>query len=361
MADAEGQEKTEKATPKKLEEGRDKGQVAKSMELSSFAVFSTGLIMIFITKNFIGNQLSYLSKEIFNSLDSLTLNKTVVQLYALKISVFFFITLSPVFIGLIIMAFLVNIGQVGFNVSGKAFAPKMEKLNVFKGFKNIFGSSKSYVELAKSFLKLIIIGYFTYLVVDDMVANSISLPEYSLTSIVNFMMESAVSLIWRLSLVYAVFAAVDFIYQKYKFNKDMMMTKQEVKEEVRQSEGDPHIKGKIKSLQFAAARRRMMKEIPTADVIITNPTHYAIALKYEPSKRTSPIVVAKGVDELAQRIKKIATENNVPLHEDRELARTLYKMCDIGEEIPEILYHAVAKVLAYIFSLKNKKKRKSIV
>ena len=361
MADNEGQEKTEKATPKKLEEGRDKGQVAKSMELSSFAVFSTGLIMIFITKDFIGNQLSYLSKEIFNSLDSLTLNKTVVQLYALKISLFFFITLSPVFIGLIIMAFLVNIGQVGFNVSGKAFAPKMEKLNVFKGFKNIFGSSKSYVELAKSLLKLIIIGYFTYLVVDDMVANSISLPEYSLTSIVNFMMESAVSLIWRLSLVYAVFAAVDFIYQKYKFNKDMMMTKQEVKEEVRQSEGDPHIKGKIKSLQFAAARRRMMKEIPTADVIITNPTHYAIALKYEPSKRTSPIVVAKGVDELAQRIKKIATENNVPLHEDRELARTLYKMCDIGEEIPEILYHAVAKVLAYIFSLKNKKKRKSIV
>lgn len=361
MADAEGQEKTEKATGKKLQDGRDKGQVARSVELSSFVVFSTGLIMIFVAKEFIGGQLSYLSKEIFNTLDSLTLNKTVVQLYAIKIALFFFITLSPVFIGLILMAFVVNIAQVGYKFSGKALAPKLDKLNFFRGFKNIFGSARSAVEVAKSLSKFILIGLFTYTVIKSMIADSIFLPEYSIDAIINFMSDSAVSLIWKLSLVYAVFAAIDFIYQRYKFNKEMMMTKQEVKEEMRQSEGDPLVKSKIKSLQYAASRRRMMKEVPTADVIITNPTHYAIALKYNPAKKSSPMVIAKGVDELAQRIKKIAMEHNVPLHEDRELARSLYKMCDVGEEIPEVLYHAVAKVLAYIFSLKNKKKRKSIV
>lgn len=361
MADVEGQEKTEQATAKKLDDSRNKGQVAKSVEMSSFVVFSTGLIMIFAARHFIGDQLSYLAKEIFNSLDVLTLNSSVVQLYAIKIALFFFITTAPVFIGLLIMAFAVNIAQVGYRFSMKALELKLDKLNFINGFKNVFLSARSFVEVTKSLLKLIFIGLFTYIVVKDMILESITLPEYSIDSIINFMIDSAVSLIWKISLVFAVFAAADFMYQKFKFKKDMMMTKQEVKEEIRQSEGDPHVKGKIKSLQFAAARRRMMKEVPTADVIITNPTHYAIALKYEPSKKSSPVVVAKGVDELAQRIKQIAIENNVPLHEDRELARTLYKMCDIGEEIPEVLFHTVAKVLAYIFSLRNKKKRKSIV
>ncbi len=361
MADAEGQEKTEKATSKKLSDGRDKGQVAKSVELSSFVVFSTGLLMIFFAKEFIGNQLSNFTKEIFNTLDSQTINQTMVQLFLIKIALFFFLTLAPVFIGIIIMAFVVNIAQVGYQFRTKALAPKLNKLNVFAGVKNIFGSTRSAVEVSKSMLKLILIGLFTYSVVKNLITESVLLPEYSISAIINFMINSSVSLIWKLSLVYAVFAAADFIYQRYKFNKEMMMTKQEVKEEIRQSEGDPQIKSKIKSLQFAAARRRMMKEVTTADVVITNPTHYAIALKYNPSKKSSPMVIAKGVDELAQRIKKIAMEHGVPLHEDRELARSLYKMCDIGEEIPEVLYHAVAKVLAYIFSLRNKKKRKSIV
>lgn len=361
MADSEGQEKTEQATSKKLEEGRDKGQVARSMELSSFAVFSTGLLMIFFAKSFVADQFSLLSNEIFTTLDVLTLNKTVVQMYAIKFTLFFFITLAPIFGGIILMALIANIGQVGLSFRTKALQPKFDKFNLVNGFKNLFFSAKSTTELLKSVLKLSLIGIFTYTVIKSMIFDSMSLPDFSINAIVNFMIDSAVDLLWKLSLVFALFAFADFAYQRYKFNKDMMMTKHEVKEEIRQSEGDPHVKGKIKSLQFAAAKRRMMKDIPTADVVITNPTHYAIALKYEPSKRTSPIVVAKGVDELAQRIKKIATENNVPLHEDRELARSLYKMCDVGEEIPETLYHAVAKVLAYIFSLKNNKKRKSIV
>ncbi len=360
MADQEGQEKTEQATAKKLEESRDKGQVARSVELSSFVVFTSGLLMIFAAREFLGDQLTHLSKYIFTSLDVLTLDKSVVQMYFIKVSLFFFITLAPVFGAIILMAFIVNIGQVGFKFSTKALEFKFDKFNIVSGLKKLFFSAHSMTELAKSIMKLILIGFFTYIVVKGMIIDSISLPDFSIPAIVEFMMDSAVGLLWKISLVFAALAFADFAYQRYKYKKDLMMTKQEVKEEFRQSEGDPLVKGKIKSLQFAAARRRMMKEIPTADVVITNPTHYAIALKYEPSKKTSPVVVAKGVDELAQRIKKIAVEHNVPLHEDRELARTLFKMCEVGEEIPETLYHTVAKVLAYIFSLRNKKKRKSI-
>jgi flagellar biosynthesis protein FlhB len=356
----DGQEKTEQATGKKVQDNREKGFVAKSVELSSFAVFSSGLLIIFAAKGFMSSQLAYLAKEIFNSIDTLTLNKTVVQMYAVKISLFFFITVAPVFVVIVLAALIVNISQTGFMFNTKALEVKPEKFNVVKGIKRIFFSAKSFVELAKSMIKLFLIAFFAYGVIEDIIIESITLPDFSVSAILNFMIDSAVGLLWRVSLVYAVFAFIDFAYQKYKYKKDLMMTKQEVKEENKQAEGDPLVKGKIKSLQFAAAKRRMMKDIPTADVVITNPTHYAIALKYNPRKKSSPIVVAKGVDEVAQRIKKVAMEHNVPLHEDRELARSLYKMCDIGDEIPAALFHAVAKVLAYIFSLKNKKKRKSI-
>lgn len=361
MAEADGQEKTEQATGKKLEESRKEGKVAKSTEISSFAVFTSGLFILFIAKGFISDQISELAYYIFNSLDVLTLNKTVVQLYALKFALFFFLTLSPVFIGIVVIAFIANVSQVGLKFSMKAMKVDINKFNPVAGFKKIFFSSRSIVELSKSILKLSVIGFFTYLVLKNFILGSITLADNSIDSIVTYMLDAAEGLLWKIVLVYAVFAGADFLYQKFKFKKDMMMTKQEVKEEHKQAEGDPIVKGKIRSMMLASSRRRMMKDVPTADVVITNPTHFAVALKYDPVKGRSPIVVAKGVDELAQKIKKVAVENNVPLHEDRELARSLYKFCDIGEEIPEKLYHAVAKVLAYIFSLRNKKKRKNIV
>jgi flagellar biosynthetic protein FlhB len=175
------------------------------------------------------------------------------------------------------------------------------------------------------------------------------------------MLASAFSLIWKITLLFVVIAAVDFIFQKFKFKKEMMMTKQEVKEEYKQQEGDPQIKSRIRKQMMSMARKRMMKDIPKADVVITNPTHFAIALKYEMNKDAAPRVLAKGMDELAQRIKKIATENNVPLYEDRELARALYKSAEVGDLIPAKLFKAVAQILAYIYQMKKLKKRRSIV
>ena len=361
MAEVDGQEKTEQATSKKLQEARDKGQVAKSMEINSFAIFTTGLLIILMSQNYFGSQFYKMSTNIFDSLDVLEINVDMIQGYAAQALAFFVITVGPVFAGIFVIALIAGISQVGFKISVKSLKPKFNKLNPITGFKNLFFSSRSVVEFSKSFVKLILIGLFTYIVLYDFVVNSTSLTELTVPEIVTYLLDAAYSFLWKVALVFAVLAAIDFLYQRKKFNKEMMMTKQEVKEEFKQSEGDPLIKSRIKKLQFEAAKKRMMQNIPKADVVITNPTHYAIALKYDMNKDKAPRVLAKGVDELAQRIKKIAAENDIPMHEDRELARMLYKMCDIGDLIPTVLFKAVAQILAYVYQLKNEKKSRSIV
>lgn len=356
MPNNEGQEKTEQPTPKKLTDSREKGQVAKSQEITNFAIFTGGLFTLYFSKGFIASRLADGTKQILGSLDSLQLNINIIQLYFLKGFGFFAITISPVLLGIMIVALIANISQVGVKFSVKAIKPKMSKFNILKGIKRIFFSSRSLVEVSKSLAKLAIIGLFTYLVLEAFFLQSIALVDYSILAIVEFMIDTAVSLLWKLALVFAVIGVLDFIFQKYKHKKDLMMSKQEVKDENKQMEGDPEVKSKIKSIQFETARRRMMQDIPNADVVITNPTHYAIALRYDLTKDGAPKVLAKGVDELAQRIKKIAAENGVLLHEDKNLARTLYKMCNVGDEIPGDLFQAVAQILAHIFNLRNDKK-----
>ncbi len=361
MAENDGQEKSEQPSQKKLKEGREKGQVAKSIEINSLVIFTSGLMLIFLAQSHIGGNLALLSKKIFSSLDILEINRDSLKNYFFNSYGFYVITLGPLFAGLFIAAFVSNISQVGFKLSLKALAPKKEKFNPLKGFKRILFSSHSLTEVLKSLLKLFIIGLFTYYVLKDLVLSSTSLSDFSIDEILKFMLSAASSLLWKISIVYALIAAADFIYQKYKFKKDMMMTKQEVKEENKQSEGDPQIKSRIRKVQFSMANNRMMQNIPQADVVITNPTHYAIALKYDQLKNAAPRVLAKGVDEVALRIKKEAIRCEIPLHEDRELARALFKSCDVGDEIPSALFKAVAQVLAYVYRLKNIKKKKSIV
>ena len=361
MAETEGQEKTEQPTAKHLKESREKGQVAKSTEINSFAIFTTGLLMIYLTQKFLSNQISDYSANIFKTLNVVTLNKDFFQNFAKEGFIFFIITVAPILSVLFIIALVSGISQAGFEVHMKALKPELSKFNPFKGIKNIFMSSKSAMEVFKSLSKLAIIGGFTYSVLSDLIVQSSNLIVFSVPEIVHFMIEASYKLLWKIALVYAAMAAADYIFQRKKFKKDMMMTKHEVKEENRQTEGDPQIKSRIKRLQFQAAKRRMMQAVPKADVVITNPTHYAIALKYDMGKDAAPRAIAKGVDALAQRIKAIATASGVPLHEDRELARALYKVCDIGDEIPASLFKAVAQILAYVFQMKNYKKKRSIV
>ncbi|KUO61095.1 flagellar biosynthetic protein FlhB [bacterium BRH_c32] len=361
MADNGGQEKTEQATGKKLSDAREKGQVAKSTEINSLAVFGTGLIILFITKSFIAGEIGDFTSELLKSIAQMKMTQNIVQTYFLKWTIVFFTLLAPVFGGVFVAALASNIAQFGFKFTPKVFEFKLSKFNPIAGLKRIFFSTNSIMELGKSLVKLFIIGLFTYFIIAKLIEDSVALVNLNLYDTVAFMLDSAFALIWKIVLCFTVIATVDFLFQKFKFKKDMMMTKEETKEENKQQEGDPHVKSQIRKKMILSARNRMMQDIPTADVIITNPTHVAIALKYDLQKDAAPKVVAKGLDELAQRIKKLGVDNNVPLHEDVQLARALYKTCEIGDFIPAKLFKAVAQILAYIFQLKKTKKRKSII
>lgn len=359
MAEQDGKEKTEQPTSKKLDDARSRGQVARSKEVNSLAVFGTGFVLLYLFQNFIGSRLKDFSISIFDSLDTFPNRISLISSFMTEWVFFFILTLAPIMAGLIVIIFISNVSQVGIKLSPKALELNLDKLNIFKGIKNIF-STKSLAELFKSIFKLLLTGGFTYYILNDLITSATELESFSVNEILVFMLDSAFALIWKVGLVYLAIAGADFAWEKYKFKKDMMMTKEEVKEEWKQTEGDPHVKSRIKKLMFEASKRRMMKELPKADVVITNPTHYAVAVKYNMQKDSAPEVIAKGVDELAQRIKAVAKEHNIPIQENRELARALYKMCDVGDKIPSSLFKSVAEVLAYVYNLK-KSKKKSIV
>lgn len=361
MAQSEGQEKTEQPTGKKLSEARDKGQVAKSIEINSLAVFGSGLIMIYLCKDSIGKKFYEFSVDAFSSLANFDINKTILQAYFLKWALFFFSIVAPILFTILAAGLISNIGQFGFKFSIKVMKPSFGKFNPINGFKNSFFSTRPWIEVGKSVIKFFIVCLFTYYIISDLIQKTTLMIELSVEETLSFMLDSAFTLIWKIVLLFVVLAMADFIFQKFKFKKEMMMTKQEVKEEYKQTEGDPHIKSRIRKQMLKMAHKRMMKDVPKADVIITNPTHYAIAIKYEMQKDSAPRVLAKGIDELAQRIKKIAAENNVPLYEDRALARALYKTTEVGDQIPTKLFKAVAQILAYIYQMKKLKKKRSIV
>lgn len=360
MPESNGQEKTEQATSKRLDESRQEGQVAKSTEINSLAIFLTGLLIIYYFKDTIGDKISWLARFVFNSLDTLDVNINLMQVYSVKGFLYFLSILAPFFIALVIISLAAGYGQVGFKFATKALMPKASKFNPISGLKKVMISSSSLVEVTKSVIKMVLISMFAYFILSDTIVQSIGLVDFSVEEIVSFMIDVSVTFLWKVSLVFIVIAAADFAWQKYQHKKNLMMTKQEVKEEFKQQEGDPFIKGKIKQKQLMAAQRRMMAEVPKADVVITNPTHFAVALKYEMGKDNAPKVIAKGADLVAQRIKQIAKDNNVHLHEDVYLARSLYKMCEVGDEVPAELFQAVAQILAYIYQLKNSYKKRIV-
>ena len=361
MAESNGTEKTEQPTGKKLSDARDKGQVPKSTEINSLVVFGIGFTVLYISRGFIGEKIGNFSKVLFGSLETFHLNAALIQGYFFEWALLFFILLAPVLLTIMIGALISNISQFGFKFATEALKPKMSKFNFISNFKGMLFSVNSAVELLKSIVKLTIISLFAYSVISKQMDDSTMLIHLSIEEIVAFMLSSAFTLVWKIALLFTLIAATDMVFQRVKFTKNMMMTKQEVKEELKQSEGDPHIKQRIRKQMFKMAMKRMMKDVPKADVVITNPTHFAVAVKYDMNRDGAPKVLAKGMDEVAQRIKKIALENNVPLHEDVQLARALYKSCEIGDEIPAKLFKAVAQILAYIYQMKRIKKRKSIV
>ena len=355
MADESFQERTEQATPKKREEAREKGQVAKSRELASVSVLLTGIFTLFWGSAYFYHNITGILKYYLREAGSHAVTVDAMPNLGMFAMRQFAITLMPLFLTLTVVAILANYLQVGSLFSLEAITPKFSKLNPVEGFKKLF-SAQAMMEFAKSLFKLIVVGWLAWDTMSAETDNLLPLIDQSPGSILNYVASVSFTLFWKVCLVMIFLAVVDFIFQKWDFENNLKMTKQEVKEEHKQTEGDPHVKSRIRTIQREMAQKRMMADVREADVIITNPTRLAVALKYDSGSMEAPQVVAKGSGHVAARIREIAKENGIPVIENRPLAQSLYKFVETGKTIPEDLYQAVAQVLAHVFSLRKKSK-----
>ncbi len=350
-----GGEKTEEPTSRKLEKAREEGQVPKSMEIPSVFVLLACAMSLYFFGLYTYNSLINVMHDNL-SFDSIpTISKfEIVKLYGVNMKQIL-IACLPVMIAAIALGLGSNFAQVGFAVSWKAIEPKLTKLNPIAGFKEKF-SSRALVEFIKSILKITIVFVIVYLAIMAKMDQIILLYDCSIPQIFIFILRIMFSIFLKVCIIMLILAILDYVYQKWKFLDDQKMTKKEMKDEAKQTEGDPHIKSRIRQLQIEAAKKRMMADVPEADVVVTNPTRLAIALKYDKMVMDAPGVVAKGAGPVARNIRKIAKENNIPLVENKELARNLYKEVDIGEQVPSQFFQAIAEVLAYVYKLKGRNK-----
>lgn len=357
--DGPGGEKTEPATTKKLDDARKEGNVAKSKDIVSAVALLTSFVVLKVTIGNIGTglmeiyTLAYNRIALFANPGSDEINYNSVVYIAKDMAIEGFKLVIPIFALMFIIAFVGDLVQVKWKITAKPLQPKASKINPLKGFKRIF-SMQSLVNFAKSLALVTIISFMVFQTIKTKRGVLFNLYEILLPEALGVIGNLVFSIAIKICAVYLIVGVADFTYQKIKFKNDMMMTKQEVKDEFKDAEGDPKIKGQIKQRMRQASMRRMMQDLPNADVVITNPTHFAVALKYESGKNEAPVVLAKGEDYLAQKIKEKARENNIEIVENKPLARALYANVDVGQEIPEELYQAVAEVLAYVYGLKNK-------
>ena len=349
-----GDDKTEAPTPKRIKKAREEGQVVKSVELNA----SISLIVSFVALRSFApglirriHELSYASFELITDRDEIFtaayMSKYISYMFTQVIIIVLPVALTITGVGLIS-----SFAQVGWSPSGKLLAPKFGRLNPLSGLKRIF-SPRAFTELLKSLAKLGIIGFSVYNALLEQKNAIFRLTDMDTLEAAGLIGATVLDMGVSVGTTYLAIGVLDFAYQKFKHMRDIRMTKQEIRDEFKEAEGDPNIKGMIKQRMREASMRRMMSDVKTADAVIANPTHYAVAIRYAPEKDAAPAVVAKGADLLAQRIKEVAREAGVQIVEDKELARALYFSCDVGKLIPPELYESVAEILAYIYRLKN--------
>ena len=339
--------KTEKATPRRRQKAREEGQVLKSQDVPiALSLIAVSIILIFYIP-FAFEKLKEYVYYVFSQSAYLDLSPLLLT----SVYVFFFLIL-PVFTILLIVGVFGNVVQFGFIFTFKPLIPKLSNVNPVTGIQRVF-SFKTLFETLKSSLKLTVAVALGYYTVVHTLSGFSSLSFISFGDEIYFLVRDSVLLFFAFGLLSIPIAGVDYLFRRWEYEENLKMSKQEVKEERKQQEGHPLVKSAIRRRQREIAMKRMMAEVPKADVVITNPTHYAVALKYERGKMHAPKVVAKGADSVALRIKEIAIENGVPIEENPELARTLYETCDVGDYIPEELYRAVARILAKIYRRKG--------
>ncbi len=347
------QDKTEPATPKKREEARKKGQVGKSREIPSVAVLAAGVLFLYFGGRRLTAALGNLIERAFNYVPSMKAGDFNIVYFSHQYLEAYIFMILPMLATLVVVALVANLAQTGFIWSVEPLAPKASKISPVEGAKKMF-SKRALVELGKSLGKILIVGWAAFSVLQSNIGHLLQLSYQDKSQIIGFLGKASLDLITRSCYVIALLAILDYLYQKWEFEQEIKMTKQEVKEEFKQTEGDPIVKSRIRSIQREMARRRMMEEVKKADVIITNPEHLSIALSYDAMSMEAPTVVAKGADKIAFKIRSIAKESHIPLVENKPLAQNLYKLVDIGQQIPPDFYQAAAEILAYVYGLKNK-------
>lgn len=354
----EGQdgEKTEEPTAKKLEDARKKGQVMRSTEVVTAATLLVFFLMLKVFVGFIGNRFISSFHKTLGSIGDYTsepfntnMARTIIRssLWDIVVAAF------PMMIAGFVVTIVSILFQVKWKVTTEPLKPKFDKFNPVSGMKRLFSKDKI-MDLLKSTAKVIILAYVVYSYLKDQWPLIFKMYSYTLPQAIAVIGDTVISVGIRISLFFAAIAVFDLFYKKWKFHQDMMMSKQEVKDEYKNSEGDPKIKSQQRQRMQQASQRRMMQDLPNADVVITNPTHLAVAIRYDKEAHEAPVVVAKGADYLAQKIKDVARANAVEIVENKPLARMLYHNVEIGAEIPPELYQMVAEVLAYVYSLQGR-------
>lgn len=355
---ADSSEKTEDPTGKRLEEARNKGQIARSRELSTTLVLVASSLMFLLFGSFIAEALFAISGRMFTLSRDETYDPThMFSAWGVAITEVSTPVLSFMFVSMI-AGIYGSIALGGYNFTWYSAAPRFSKLNPLSGMKRMFGVN-GLVELLKAFAKFIVIGAMALISLSLFQDEALHLDQEIYPLNIFHALDMIEWAFFLLTLGMVPIALFDVPYQSYKHNEQMKMTKQQVKDERKNSEGDPQVKGRIRKLQYQAATRRMMQEVPKADVVVTNPTHYSVALKYDEHGVRAPVVIAKGSDELAMHIRKIATAHDVPLIPSPMLTRAIYYTTEVDEEIPHKLFMAVAQVLAYVFQLKKYKAGKA--
>ena len=379
MAESDLQEKTEQASSRKRSEARKKGRVGKSREIPSVAVLLAGLSTLYLFGAYMYNHIKSLMHDTFSMIAIPNHSLSGFLAFGNLVMERFIAIVLPVMIAVFVTAILSNVLQVGWLVSWESVTPKLSKISPMKGIQRLF-SKQTLMELFKSLAKLALVGVIAYVTVKGETDRLPSLADMEVQAILLYVLKVAFKVFIRVSMAMIFLAVLDYAFQKWQFEQQLKMTRQEVKEEYKQTEGDPLVKSRIKRIQYEIAKRRMMREglkadvvvpaiarhpaaaasrmmqeVPKADVVVTNPVHLAIALRYKSPEMSAPTVLAKGAGEVAERIKTLAREHDIPIAENRELAKNLYKMVETGNEIPSILYRAAADVLAYVYQLKGRK------
>ncbi len=346
-------ERTEDATAKRRNDFREKGQVAQSKDVHTAAIFTIVLLFwIFYLPVFI-NEFTTVLALVLQSIDEVTITPSQIMELSFFLVQKLGLLMAPLFIVVLLIGFFSSFFQIGWLFTTKPFQPDISKFDPIKGMGRIF-SKKSIVELVKSILKIVLIAWVAYSTVLDSFEEALVLVDTSVPDALRFLARTAGIVLAKICAILIFLAFIDLIFVRYEMEQKMKMTKQEVKEEFKESEGDPLVKSQIRAIQRQMARRRMMAEVPGADVVITNPTHLSIAVRYDSREMDAPIIIAKGAGVIAMNIRDIARRHNIPIVENPPVARLLHKI-DLGATIPEELFKAVAEILAHVYSLKGKK------